>query len=273
VPGEDAAKTQPFPIDALIFTRQQKIGPDDAWGFTPLDRWACRKKIAALRSEGLYTPPSLQGTLAYPGWGGGVNWGNLAYDPVRQRVIVATMQVPMVVTLVPRAPDDAFSTMAKSGRYPDSEFARMTGAPYGMRRETLLSPIGVPCTAPPWGKLVAIDLAGSPTGGPKQAWSRGIGTTAKKAPIALDLGMPFTGGPVATAGGIVFMAGTTDDRLRAFDTETGRTLWETELPAGGNATPSIVEADGRQIVVIAAGGHGGLGTTRGDYVLAFALPR
>jgi len=269
VPGEVASKTQPFPIDALIFTRQHKITEDDAWGFTPLDRWACKRKIAALRSEGIYTPPSLKGTLAYPGWGGGVNWGNFAFDPVRQRVIVATMEVPMAVTLVPRAPDDPFMAMAKSGRYKDSEFARMTGAPYGMRRETLLSPIGVPCTAPPWGKLVAIDLGDTP----KQAWSRGIGTTAKKAPIALDLGMPFSGGPVATAGGVVFMAGTTDDRLRAYDTATGRTLWETELPAGGNATPSIVEAGGRQIVVIAAGGHGGLGTTRGDYVLAFALPR
>jgi quinoprotein glucose dehydrogenase len=124
----------------------------------------------------------------------------------------------------------------------------------------------VPCTAPPWGKLVAIDLAG-----PRQAWERPIGTTAKKAPIALPLGMPFMGGPVATAGGLVFMGGTTDDMFRAFDTETGRTLWETPLPAGGNATPAVIEVGGRQIVLIAAGGHGSLGTTRGDYVLAFAL--
>jgi quinoprotein glucose dehydrogenase len=267
VPGEQAAPTQPFPPAALIFTRQGPVSADDAWGFTPLDRYACKRKIAALRSEGLYTPPSLQGTLVYPGWSGGVNWGGLAFDPVRQRVIVATMQLPMAVTLLPHAPDDAWATMAKSGRFDDSEFAPMRGTPYGLRREALLSPIGVPCTAPPWGKLVALDLGDAP----RTAWERPIGTTAKKAPIALALGMPFMGGPVATAGGLVFMAGTTDDMFRAYDTETGRTLWEVQLPAGGNATPAVIEAGGRQIVVIAAGGHGPLGTTRGDYLLAFAL--
>jgi len=266
VPGEQAAPTQPFPPPELIFTRQQRVTADDAWGFTPLDRWACRRKIAALRSEGVYTPPSLKGTLVYPGWGGGVNWGGLAFDPVRRRVIVATMEVPMVVTLLPHGPTDAYAEMAKSGAHPKSEFAPMRGAPYGLRRETLLSPIGVPCTAPPWGKLVAIDLDA-----PRRRWEQPLGTTAKKAPISLALGMPFMGGPVVTAGGLVFMAGTTDDRLRAFDVDTGKTLWETELPAGGNATPAVFEVGGRQIVVIAAGGHGPLGTTRGDYVLAYAL--
>ena len=267
VPGEQAWPTQPFPPPALIFTRQSALTEDDAWGFTPIDRWLCKRRIAALRSEGIYTPPSLKGTLVHPSWAGGVNWGGLAFDPQRQRVIVATMQMPMVVTLLPRAPQDTFAAMLQSEQFPKYEFARMTGAPYGMRREPLLSPLGVPCTAPPWGKLVAIDLAPQP----RRAWERSIGTTAKKAPIALELGMPFMGGPVATAGGVVFMAGTTDDMFRAFDSETGRTLWETALPAGGNATPAVIEAGGRQIVVIAAGGHGGLGTTRGDYLLAFAL--
>jgi quinoprotein glucose dehydrogenase len=266
VAGEQASPTQPFPPPALMFARHARVTADDAWGFTPLDRYACRRKIAALHSDGLFTPPSLKGTLVYPGWSGGVNWGGLAFDPQRQRVIVATMQLPMVVTLVPRASDEAFAALAQSGDYKGSEFAKMSGSPYWMRRETLLSPIGVPCTAPPWGKLVAIDLAQ-----PKQAWERPIGTTAKKAPIALELGMPFMGGPVATAGGVVFMAGTTDDMFRAFDTDTGRTLWETQLPAGGQATPAVIESGGRQIVVICAGGHGALGTTRGDYVLAFAL--
>ncbi len=267
VPGEAAAPTQPFPPAALIFTRQTAVTPDAAWGFTPLDRWLCRRKIAALRSEGIYTPPSLKGTILAPGYGGGVNWGGLAFDPQHQRVIVATMQVPMVVTLLARAPVDALAEMQASGKFKDSEFAPMSGAPYGLRREALLSPLGVPCTAPPWGQLVAIDLAPQP----RQRWVQPIGTTAMKAPIALALGMPFMGGPVATAGGLVFMAGTTDDRFRAYDIESGRTLWETQLPAGGNATPAVFEVGGRQIVVIAAGGHGGLGTTRGDYLLAFAL--
>ncbi|MDB6000998.1 MAG: Quinoprotein glucose dehydrogenase [Rhizobacter sp.] len=265
IAGEQASPTQPFPPPALVFTRQQPVTEDDAWGFTPLDRWACRRKIKGLRAEGVYTPPSLRGTIMYPGYGGGVNWGGLAFDPQRQRVIVATMQVPMVVTLVPHAAD-AFASAASSGRFPDSQFSRMSGTPYGMRRELLMSPIGVPCTAPPWGKLVAIDLAPL-----RQVWEQPIGTTAKKAPIALSLGMPFMGGPVATAGGLVFMAGTTDNRFRALDTDTGKTLWETELPAGGNATPAVFEVGGKQIVVIAAGGHGGLGTTLGDHVMAFAL--
>jgi quinoprotein glucose dehydrogenase len=266
VAGEAAAKTQPFPPEALIFARHAKLTEDDAWGFTPLDRGACRRKIAALRAEGLFTPPSLKGTLVYPGWGGGVNWGGIAFDPARQRAIVAVMDIPMVITLLPRAPAATYSAAADPAKNKGSEFAKMSGTPYILRRETLLSPIGVPCTAPPWGKLVAIDLAA-----PRKLWERPIGTTAKKAPLALDLGMPFMGGPVATAGGLVFMAGTTDDRFRAIDIETGKTLWEYELPAGGNATPSVFEAGGRQFVVIAAGGHGALETTRGDYLLAFTL--
>jgi quinoprotein glucose dehydrogenase len=208
----------------------------------------------------------LKGSIAYPGWGGGVNWGGIAFDPVRQRVIVAVMEVPMVATLLPRANADLYAAANDPAQHKDSEFAKMSGTPYRMRRETLLSPFGAPCTAPPWGKLVALDLAT-----PARRWERPIGTTAKKAPIALDLGMPFMGGPVATAGGLVFMAGTTDNMFRAIDIDTGKTLWEIELPAGGNATPTVYEAGGRQFVVIAAGGHGGLGTTPGDHVLAFSL--
>jgi quinoprotein glucose dehydrogenase len=266
VAGEEASKTQPFPPPPFVFVRHAPVTEDDAWGFTPIDRAMCKRQIAALRSEGLFTPPSLKGTIAYPGWGGGVNWGGIAFDPVRQRVIVAVMEIPMVATLLPRVPTDLYAAANDPARHKDSEFAKMSGTPYGMRRETLLSPLGVPCTAPPWGKLLALDLAT-----PARRWERPIGTTAKKAPIALDLGMPFMGGPVATAGGLVFMAGTTDNMFRAIDIDTGKTLWETELPAGGNATPSVYEAGGRQFVVIAAGGHGGLGTTPGDHVLAFSL--
>lgn len=267
VPGEQASPTQPFVDPPYLFVRTGPVTQAEAWGLTPLDRYLCKRKIAPLRSEGIFTPPSLKGTIAWPSWAGGVNWGGIAFDPVRQRVVIATMELPMVVTLVPRVPVDTLKPMADSGQFKGSEFARMEGTPYGMRREPLLSPLGVPCTAPPWGKLLAIDLAEG-----RRLWERPLGTTAEKAPIALELGMPFMGGPVATAGGLVFMAGTTDQRFRAFDGDSGKVLWETRLPAGGNATPSIFEVGGRQIVVLAVGGHGGLGSKRGDHVMAFALP-
>lgn len=267
VPGEQASPTQPFVDPPYRFVRHEAVTPEQVWGFTPVDRWLCRRKIAALRSQGPFTPPSLQGSIVYPGWAGGVNWGGIAFDPVRQRVIIAAMEMPMVVTLVPRAPVDQWAAMRDSGEFEGSEFSPMDGTPFGMRREPLVSPLGVPCTAPPWGKLLAIDLVPGRT-----RWERPLGTTAGKAPVALELGMPFMGGPVVTAGGLVFMAGATDSMLRAYDADNGAVLWETKLPAGGQATPSVFQVGGRQIVVIAAGGHGALDTPRGDYVMAFALP-
>ncbi|HKE94707.1 MAG TPA: PQQ-binding-like beta-propeller repeat protein, partial [Povalibacter sp.] len=159
----------------------------------------------------------------------------------------------------------------RSGEWPDSEFARQQGTPYAMRREPLLSPLGLPCTAPPWGTLAAVDLKRNTI-----RWQTMLGSTRDKTPWfipAATLGMPNMGGPIATAGGVIFIAAATDNYLRAFDTETGRELWKGRLPAGGQATPMTYQLNGRQYVVIAAGGHGGLGTTRGDYVVAFSLPQ
>jgi quinoprotein glucose dehydrogenase len=147
--------------------------------------------------------------------------------------------------------------------------ARMTGTPYGVRRNLLLSPLGAPCTKPPWGKLVALDLAHG-----KIAWEKPLGTSRDKAPWPFwnTLGAPIMGGPLTTAGGLTFIGATTDNFLRAFDTASGAELWKMRIPAGAQATPMSYERGGRQYVVIAAGGHAKLGTTRGDYVLAYALP-
>jgi quinoprotein glucose dehydrogenase len=225
--------------------------------------------IEQYRNEGLFTPPDTHGSIMWPSDLGGVNWSGIAYDSRSQRVIAAVNHLAMVVTLIP--PDQVDKQRA-SGDYPHSEFARQRGAPYAMRREPLLSPWGLPCTAPPWGTLVSVDLREN-----RIVWQVPLGSTENLAPRWLpvrDFGTPNLGGPIITAGDLVFVGGAMDRYLRAFDLETGRELWKHPLPAGGQATPMTYRAgkDDRQYVVIAAGGHGPLGVPRGDTVVAFALP-
>jgi quinoprotein glucose dehydrogenase len=266
VAGETISPTQPFPATPALVS-QAAVMPHDAWGLTFYDRGKCRDLIARYRSEGIFTPPSLRGTILSPGYAGGVNWGSAAFDSERQLVIAAVNHVPMVVTLVPR---DQLDTMKRSGAWPDSEFAAQTGTPYGVRREMLASPFGLPCTAPPWGTLAAVDLRRNAI-----LWQVMLGSTRDMTPWFVPsptLGMPNMGGPIVTDGGVVFIGASMDNYLRAFDVETGRSLWTGRRPPGGQATPMSYEANGRQFVVIAAGGHGKLGTKRGDYVVAFALP-
>ena len=267
VPGETASPTQPFPATPALVS-QAAVTPQDAWGLTFWDRGKCRDLIGHYRSEGMFTPPGIAGTILSPSYAGGVNWGSLAFDSERQLVIAPVNNVPMVVTLVPR---DRLKAMHDSSLYPDSEFARQAGTPYGMRREMLASPLGLPCTAPPWGTLAAIDLRRNVI-----RWQVMLGSTRDVTPWfvpARTIGMPNMGGPIVTAGGLAFIAAAADNYLRAFDVETGKEMWKGRLPAGGQATPMTYEVNGRQYVVIAAGGHGGLGTKRGDYVVAFALPK
>jgi len=269
VPGEEAAVTQPFSsIPSLV--SQRKLDPADAWGVTFWDRGKCRDLIASHRNEGIFTPPDTRGTILWPGYIGGVNWGGIAVDQSRQRIFAAVNHLPMVVTLMTQ---QTLESQAKSDDFPHSEFARQAGTPYGMRREPLLSPWGLPCTAPPWGTLVSIDLRRN-----RIVWQVPLGSTEGIGPWfapTRNFGTPNMGGPIATAGDLVFVGAAMDSYFRAFDLETGRELWKYRLPAGGQATPMTYRAgrDHRQYVVIAAGGHGALGTPRGDYVVAFALPK
>jgi quinoprotein glucose dehydrogenase len=265
VAGETPSPTQPFSALPPLVSHA-KVTPEDAWGLTFWDRGACREQIAQLRSEGIFTPPSLQGTIARPGNAGGSNWGGGAWDPQRNLLIANVMDLPFVVALIPR---DQLDAQYDSGLYKGWEFARQSGTPYAMRRSLLKSPLGVPCTAPPWGKLVAVDL-----GKGEIAWSRPLGTSRDRAPWPFwgIEGAPNIGGPLSTAGGVVFVGASTDNFLRAFDTASGAELWRARLPAGAQATPMSYEIGGRQYVVVAAGGHAKLGTTIGDYVFAFALP-
>ncbi len=268
VPGEEAAPTQPFPVRPGPLM-PQRLTPDDAWGGTPGDRAACRDRIAKLRSEGIFTPPSLEGSVVFPGLGGGMHWGGLSHDPIRGLIIVNTTRLAFMVQLIPRAEyaaaRNAAGVMGRRG-----EFAPQLGTPYGMYRELLLSPSG-PCNPPPWGALAAVDLA---SGGVR--WEVPLGTIPQMAAIAesASWGSPNFGGAVTTAGGLVFIAAALDPRIRAFDVETGKELWSAALPAGGQATPMTFQlGPGRkQFVVIAAGGHASMRTPMGDSVVAFALP-
>lgn len=269
VAGEHLSPTQPFPVAPPPVSRQEIVRPDDAWGLVYFDKRSCAKKIAGMRSEGVFTPPSLEGTIELPGYGGGINWGGLAFEPARQTVVVFSMDVPMDVALFPR---DELDANRESGEYDNYDFARMLGTPYSMRRTMLGSPLDIPCIAPPWGALTAIDMKKGTIN-----WQRSVGTIQDVAPAIvpnLELGMAGLGGPIVTAGGVIFMAAVMDDYLRAFDLESGATLWEARLPAGGQATPMtyFLEETGKQYVVIAAGGHGRIGTTNGDYLIAYALP-
>lgn len=265
VAGEMPSPTQPFSsLPPLI--SHASVKPEDAWGLTFWDRNACRDKIAALHSEGIFTPPSLAGTIERPGYAGGSNWGGGAWDPQRKLLIANVMDLPFVVALIPR---DKVAAQDDSGDYKEWEFAAQRGTPYGMRRTLLASPLGAPCIAPPWGKLVALDLARG-----KIAWEKPLGTSRDRAPWPFwgTEGVPNMGGPMTTAGGLTFIGATTDNFLRAFDSASGAELWKMRLPAGAQATPMSYEVGGHQYVVVAAGGHAKLGTTRGDYVLAYTLP-
>ena len=260
IPGEESWPTQPASTISLV---PEKLAVEDAWGKDEKEKQFCAEKIKAARYGEIFTPPSLQGTLVFPSNVGGVNWGSEAYDPERHLLFVDTNRLPIFVKLIPRAELDAARKNATDADRLHGEFARQTGAPYAMFRTPLLSPSGIPCNAPPWGTVAAVDLFEG-----KKVWDVPLGSFLP----GMNTGTITLGGPMATAGGIVFTGAAMDGFLRAFDSETGKEIWKYELPAGGQATPMTYSLGGKQYVVIAAGGHGKLGTKQGDYVIAFTLP-
>jgi quinoprotein glucose dehydrogenase len=263
VPDEHLSPTQPFPTRPPPLSIYQ-LSPDDAWGVVGVDRWLCRRAIERHRHGSIYTPPTTQGTVVLPGNAGGSNWGGIAVDPGRGIAVANVMNLAFLVKLVPR------DQLAKEKRGRGVELSPQVGTPYGLRRETFLSFLGLPCTKPPWGTLAAVDLERG-----EILWQRPIGGVSDIAHLAIswEPGVPNLGGPLVTAGGVVFLGATMDDYLRAFDLASGAELWRGRLPAGGQASPMSYEVEGRQFVVIAAGGHGRAGTRLGDAVVAFALPR
>ncbi|MEL7027699.1 MAG: pyrroloquinoline quinone-dependent dehydrogenase [Pseudomonadota bacterium] len=268
VPGEWISPTQPFPT---VIPPLSRIGlePDDAWGLTPFDRGACRKLIEQYRNDGLFTPPSLQGTILMPSGAGGMNWGGGAVIAQSQTLIVPVFDMPAVVKLVPKPGEVEAGVIQKEGGGAEEAIWPMKGTPYTADLQFLTSPLGAPCSAPPWASMVAVNLVNG-----EIKWRTTLGTIENLKWFAPPLrwGAAFSGGPIATAGGLAFMAGTTDRRIRAFDVETGEVVWRAKLPAGGMATPMTYAVNGRQYLVVAAGGSNIFPGPMGDDIVAYALP-
>jgi quinoprotein glucose dehydrogenase len=271
IPGEQASPTQPFTaLTPPLSSHRFSVG--QTWGLTDADRAACRAAIAPLRNEGIFTPPSTQGTLLMPARIGGANWGRVAIDQSRQIAVVAVNRIAEMVQLIPREGFDLARARAEEQTRlgDDFEYNMMRGTPYVMRRRLLLSPSRLPCTPPPFGALVAIDLK---TG--QKIWDVPLGsmTSILSPEIAAltrpDWGSVNLGGAVANAG-VVFIGAALDRRLHAYDIDTGREVWRGELPASAKATPMIYRVEsGAQYLAVAVGGGGAWGL--GDYVIAFRV--
>jgi membrane-bound PQQ-dependent dehydrogenase (glucose/quinate/shikimate family) len=277
-PGERLSPTQPYPKDFPSFGPPH-LREADMWGATFLDQMLCRITFKQRRYDGPFTPPSLDGSIGYPDIFGVFNWGGGSFDPGRQILIVNANYIPYLTGLFPRKDADAAGITVWNQKpktpptkpMPEGWVYPQEGTPYAATSTAWTSRFGLPCNAPPWGELAAIDLRSS-----KVLWRQPFGTTQDVAPLGISLptGVFSTGGSIVTKSGVMFIAASIDDYLRAYDVASGRKLWEQRLPAGGQATPMTYVSDktGKQYIVQPAGGHGLLGTTPGDYVIAYALP-
>ena len=263
IEGDFTAPTQP--TTQLTFN-PPPLEERNMWGVTLFDQALCRIRFHQLRYEGRYTPPSLEGSIIYPGNFGVFNWGSVAVDPVRQVMFGMPTFLPFVSRLVPAAdipPKEAGATASEQG------LNRNDGAPYGVVLGPFLGPLGIPCMAPPWGYVAGADLR---TGAEVYRHPNGTVEDMTPLPLPFKVGVPGIGGPIITAGGVAFLGAAVDDYLRGYDLTTGAELWRARLPAGGQSTPMTYAVDGKQYVIIVAGGHGSVGTKPGDYVMAYTLP-
>jgi len=263
IPEDFTAPTQP--ISDLTFS-PPPLTEKNMWGVTMFDQLACRIDFLSMKYEGRYTPPSLEGTIVYPGNFGTFNWGSVAVDPERQIMFGMPTYLAFTSRLVPR---DQVPPKGQDEKGSEQGLNRNDGAPYGVFMGPFLGPLGIPCQAPPWGYVAGADLT---TG--KTAWKHKNGTVMDMTPLPLPfkVGVPGIGGPMLTKGGVAFLGAAVDNYIRAYDVTTGRQLWQGRLPAGGQATPMTYTAGDKQYVLIVAGGHGSVGTKPGDYVIAYTLP-
>lgn len=276
-PGDFLSPTQPFSPTLPAFDNTV-LTPQAMWGLTPLDQLWCRIKFSQARYEGMFTPPGYpRSSITYPSFLGGVNWGGISVDPERKLAIVNWSRMANYTTMVSRAEADAkgYKRSLTGGAHVGQPVAQ-EGTPFALLTGPFLSPLNVPCTEPPFGKIGVVDLK---TG--KMKWEKPLGTASDSGPfntrthLPLPMGVPNTGGAVTTRSGLIFIAATQERAFRAFDLDSGKLLWRVPLPAGGHATPMtyISKRSGRQFVVIAAGGNAPLSSGAGDYVMAYALPK
>jgi quinoprotein glucose dehydrogenase len=263
LPDEVAAPTQPVSPGIAPFAGQL-LDRESMIGVTPFDRAWCRARFDEMHYEGMYTPPSTQGTLLFPSALGGGNWGGAAFDAERNLLIIKAENLATRLKFLPK---DLGSEAPR-----DYLTRPLEGTPYRTEGEIFMSPLGIPCTPPPWGTLAAIDMDSG-----EMRWQIPLGQVKRfgvTVPASFGWGSPNVGGPIITGGGLIFVAATLDEKIRALDVETGDELWQAKLPVTATAMPMTYEgADGRQYVVIAAGGTGRIGTGSSDHLIAFALPK
>lgn len=277
VPGDHTHATQPFSTD-MPSLAPKDLTEASMWGATPIDQMMCRIQFRKAYYKGQFTPPQLHDTIVYPAFDGVIDWHGASIDPTHGILIANANYIPFMISLAPRGPAEAKGLVKPwngEGNEPavGGGLAPQYGTPYVGKVHPWLNPLGVPCNPPPWGTLTAIDLATR-----QIIWQHPLGTTRDTGPFGTHANLPLPtgifniGGNMVTKGGLVFIGATADDYLRAIDERIGKVVWKARLPAGGQANPMSYEVNGKQYIVIAAGGHAGLGTRSGDYVQAYALP-
>lgn len=262
IPGERLATKQIVPIlpPPLVPT---SVKPESGWGLDESERTLAASRLKELTSSHIFGPPSTQGFGQIPSSLGGCNWSGGAFDPASETLFVNVNNLLNYVRLM--TIQDASDFLLEN---PGASVGVMRGTNWAVIRGLMLSKHGLPINPPPWGELIAVDMS---SGSIK--WRKPLGMTAKAKglPGAEAWGSLNLGGAICTSSGLVFIAGGSDCIFRCFDAETGTLLWSDELPAGGNATPITYSVDGSQFIVICAGGHSGLSSKIGDYVVAYKI--
>jgi quinate dehydrogenase (quinone) len=272
IPGEPYSPTQPKSV-GMPQIGADKLTESDMWGATPFDQLLCRIAFKGMRYDGLYTVPDTTLSLAFPGSLGGMNWGGLSTDPTTNTIFVNDMRLGLWSKMIAAAPSDQVASGGESVNT-GMGIVPMKGTPYAVDKNRFLSALGIPCQKPPFGTMTAIDMTTQ-----KIKWQVPVGTVQDTGPLGIKMGaqmpigMPTLGGTLATQGGLVFIAGTQDYYLRAFDASTGKEIWKARMPVGSQGGPMTYKSPktGKQYVVISAGG-GRNSPDRGDYVIAYALP-
>lgn len=280
---EVQVKPADIPLEPYVMHQPLSVGmpqigaatltESDMWGATPYDQLLCRIQFKKMRYDGLYTAPGTDVSLSFPGSLGGMNWGGISTDPVHDYIFVNDMRLGLWVKMTP---SDNSGAAASGGEAINTGMGAvpLKGTPYSVNKDRFLSVAGVPCQAPPYGTLTAINMKTQ-----QIAWQVPVGTVEDTGPMGIrmklpiPIGLPTLGGTLSTQGGLLFIAGTQDFYLRAYNSANGKEIWKARLPVGSQGGPMtyVSPNNGRQYVVITAGGAR-QSPDRGDYVIAYALP-